>query len=201
MGQSAVRNVPSGTCESGGGIPASERGFTLLELLVTILIAGILVTIAVPSFQSIIKGTQRRSAISAVSDAIATARAEAVTRGVPVTLCATANPGASTPACSNVGWEQGILVTAATGPIQVWGAAASDIDIAAISGPLGGSVSSIIFSVEGTVATPATLWVCDDQGASEAAAIVINVSGLSRVAADTDGNGVVENHLADNVSC
>ena len=172
-----------------------------MELLVTVVIVGILVAIAAPSFQSIIQGSQRRSAISAVSDAISTARAEAVTRGVPTTLCATSDPGAAAPTCANVGWENGILVTSAAGPIQAWGAAADGISIAAISGAPSASVSSMVFSIEGAVDRAATLWVCDARGAEEALVIVVNVSGLSRVAADSDGNAILEDHLGDNVSC
>ena len=96
MNQFWVRELPSGTCESGGGIPApGQRGFTILELMVTLIIAAIITTLAVPSFQSLIQATRRSSSVSSIADAIVTARVEAVTRGVPVTLCATANPEAA----------------------------------------------------------------------------------------------------------
>jgi type IV fimbrial biogenesis protein FimT len=80
-----------------------NRGFTLWELLVTLLVAGILLGIGVPSFIEF----QRNNAIVAAANdlvaAVLTARAEAVKRQVPVTLCASVNPTAANPVCSPTG--------------------------------------------------------------------------------------------------
>ena len=78
-------------------------GFTLLELMVTILVAAILLGIGVPNFREF----QRNNAIIAAANdlvsATLAARAEAVKRQVPVTLCASANPTAANPVCSPTG--------------------------------------------------------------------------------------------------
>jgi prepilin-type N-terminal cleavage/methylation domain-containing protein len=78
-------------------------GFTLLELMVTIFVVAILFGFGVPSFQEF----QRNNAIAAAANdlvsATLAARAEAVKRQVPVTLCASANPTAANPVCSPTG--------------------------------------------------------------------------------------------------
>ena len=72
-----------------------QSGFTLWELLVTMLVAGMLLAVGVPSFRD----AQRNSAITAAANDLITgllaARAEAVKRQVPVTLCASPDPAAA----------------------------------------------------------------------------------------------------------
>jgi type IV fimbrial biogenesis protein FimT len=81
----------------------NHAGFTLWELLVTLLVAGILIGIGVPSLQD----AQRNSAMSGAANDLITgllaARAEAVKRRVPVTLCASPDPNAAIPVCSQDG--------------------------------------------------------------------------------------------------
>ena len=80
-----------------------QTGFTLWELLVTMLVAGILVAVGIPSF----KDAQRNSAITSAANDLITgllaARAEAVKRQVPVTLCASPDPTAAIPVCAQDG--------------------------------------------------------------------------------------------------
>jgi type IV fimbrial biogenesis protein FimT len=80
-----------------------ESGFTLWELLVTMLVGGLLLAIGIPSFRD----AQRNSAITAAANDLITgllaARAEAVKRQVPVTLCASPDPTAPNPVCSQDG--------------------------------------------------------------------------------------------------
>jgi type IV fimbrial biogenesis protein FimT len=79
---------------------AKQSGFTLWELLVTLLVAGVLVGIGVPSFREF----QRNGAIVAAANQLVTttltARAEALKRQVPVTWCLSDNPTAATPTCT-----------------------------------------------------------------------------------------------------
>ncbi len=81
-------------------------GFTLIELIVTILVAGILMAVAMPSFTQFIKdaalGSQARSLLSDLQYA----RSEAVRRNLNVALC----PSADGASCSNDGWTASRLV-------------------------------------------------------------------------------------------
>lgn len=64
----------------------SERGFTLTELIVTVSVAAMLATVAVPSFNGIIASQRARTLSSALYLTLAKARSEALTLNGNVTL-------------------------------------------------------------------------------------------------------------------
>ncbi len=82
----------------------SARGFTLVELLVTVSVLSVLLAIAVPSFQGTIASNQLTSRTNELVSALNLARSEAIRRGARVTLC----KSSSGTACTTSGnWEQG----------------------------------------------------------------------------------------------
>jgi type IV fimbrial biogenesis protein FimT len=85
-----------------------HSGFTLVELMVTIVIMAILAAIALPSFQNLITNTRIVSATNELVADLAMARSEAIKRGAGVvTVCASAD-GAQ---CSGAtDWSGGRLV-------------------------------------------------------------------------------------------
>ncbi|MCP5161136.1 MAG: GspH/FimT family pseudopilin [Hahellaceae bacterium] len=84
------------------------RGFTLVELMVTLVIAGILVAIGMPSFTTMIQNNRLSAQINQLTSLISFARSEAAKRpGTVITLCTT--NGGST--CSNSAlWESGWMI-------------------------------------------------------------------------------------------
>lgn len=87
-----------------GNQKAGVRGFTLVELLVTLSVLAILLAVAVPSFQGTIASSQLTSRTNELVSALNLARSEAIRRGARVTLC----KSSSGTACTNSGnWEQG----------------------------------------------------------------------------------------------
>jgi type IV fimbrial biogenesis protein FimT len=74
-------------------------GFTLVELLVTITIAGILLTLAIPSFSNLMAATRAKTTASDFYIAIAKARSEAIKRNQSITITLTA----SSPDCGGEG--------------------------------------------------------------------------------------------------
>lgn len=57
-----------------------DRGFTLVELMVTVAIAGILLGIAIPGFAEFLRGVRASSDVTSLTSALALARSEAVKR-------------------------------------------------------------------------------------------------------------------------
>lgn len=59
-------------------------GFSLIELLVGIVIVGILLTLAMPSFQEMLRNSEIRNAAESITTGLQRARAEAVARNTNV---------------------------------------------------------------------------------------------------------------------
>jgi type IV fimbrial biogenesis protein FimT len=86
------------------------EGFSLLELLITLVLIAILVGISVPSFRTLSQNKQLKTQSDSLIGAIQFSRSEAIKRGVSVALCPVANPDANTNgmACANVSnWSTG----------------------------------------------------------------------------------------------
>lgn len=95
-------------------VPASKRGFTLIELMVTIAVLAILLTVAVPNFQTFVMNSRMATQANDMITSLSVARSEAVKRAGNVTVCASSD-GAT---CTGT-WEQGWIVRDAAGVIQV----------------------------------------------------------------------------------
>lgn len=97
---------------------SKPSGFTLIELMVTVTIAAILATVAMPSLRAFIARGQIASATNELSATLQFARSQAVARNRCVTICRsadTANLMATTPtvptcATSGTNWDSGWLV-------------------------------------------------------------------------------------------
>lgn len=65
-----------------------QSGFSLVELLVTLSIASLLMTVAVPQFQSLIEKNKVQALMDEFTSSLYMTRGEAAKRGYQVTLCA-----------------------------------------------------------------------------------------------------------------
>ena len=89
------------------------KGFTLIELIITITIVGIMVALAAPGMGTIIKNQRLTAQANDLVADLNLARSEAVKRATWVTICKTANPNASSPACDTTAsnqWTAGRIV-------------------------------------------------------------------------------------------
>lgn len=106
-----------------------QHAFTLVELMITIAVAAILLTVAIPSFRGTIQNNRITAQANDLVGALNLARAEAVARGTAVTACASTD---GTTCSETTTWNSGWIVTIDTGEptattvtegalIRVWG--------------------------------------------------------------------------------
>ncbi len=85
-----------------------QKGFTIIELMIVLLIMAILIALASPSFTKMIRDNRVQTTANGLIVALSTARNEAIRRGVNVTICA--SNAVATPACGGTDWAAGWLV-------------------------------------------------------------------------------------------
>lgn len=71
------------------------RGFTLLELMLVVVLAGLLLGLGVPAMGNFIRNARMTSAANDMLAALHLARSEAIKRKGAVTVCASSNPAAA----------------------------------------------------------------------------------------------------------
>jgi len=86
-----------------------QHGFTLVELMTTLMIAAILITVAVPGFNTTIKNNRLVTHANLLVSSISLARSEAVKHSRTATVCINANQPAVGCTVGN-NWELGWMV-------------------------------------------------------------------------------------------
>lgn len=74
---------------------SGARGFTIVEVMITLVVLGVLITFGAPSFAEWLQNQKTRSAADAVLNGLQVARAEAVQRNKAVQFKLTAVPNSS----------------------------------------------------------------------------------------------------------
>lgn len=138
-------------CRSGGSTGAiadsrRSRGFTLVELAVTLAVIAIVVTLAIPAFTSLINGNRLTAQANELVADIQTARSEAVKRNQPVTLC----PSTDNATCTGANWGNRIMTAPAGAGVQV-------LRVSTAKGVLvvRGNAGSVVFRPDGFARTAA----------------------------------------------
>jgi type IV fimbrial biogenesis protein FimT len=85
----------------------TQRGATLLELIVVLAVAAILLMISAPAFSHLLHASRLTSATNALVASIHVARSEAIKRSQRVVIC----PSPAGDACAGAGgWQQGWMI-------------------------------------------------------------------------------------------
>jgi len=165
-GRKSPRSVESPVRRAGG--------FTLVELMATILVLAILIGLAVPSFNNASLSSKLTGFANDLVASAQLARSEAVKRNAAVTLCASEDGTA----CDDPeGWEAGWIVLGPTGVIQRQPPLPTDFRVIQ-----GGGVASIVFPATVAGTTTGTFTVCRAEPAgSQERVVTIGASGGTRV--------------------
>lgn len=166
------------------------RGFTLVELMITIFVAVILIALALPSFRETTMRTKLTTNTNSLMVAISLARSEATKRGVPVAVIAksgTTNWGTS-------GWDVQVSGTneevRTFGPSDTGYTVTSKTTTTACTGTCT-SDGQIVFDATGALvgASRVDLNICrPDKKASEQNRVVISPAGIASSYRDTSSS-------------
>lgn len=147
----------------------TTRGFTLIEIMVTISIVAILALVGVPSFKQIIASTRVKGVSSDLFVALTKARSTAVKIDEPITI---------TPKTG--GWVNGWEITNADGDVLVDSNGRDGVQVA-------GGPASIVFLSNGrirpTISLPVSFSVTSDVVSDLGRCITTNASGRPYVKA------------------
>jgi type IV fimbrial biogenesis protein FimT len=117
-----------------------KKGFSLVEMMVTVVIIGIALAIAVPNFKDFIGNTQIRTVAESVRNGLQLARAEAVKRNAIVSFTLNANTS----------WSVGCVTVNVTCPATIQAKPAGEGASNFITLAMAGS-NSVRFTSLGTV--------------------------------------------------
>ena len=87
----------------------TQTGFTLYELLVTLLIVGVVLTLGIPNLSDFTRNSRITSTANDLHASFLMARSEAARAKTNITICASSNSMASNATCQGT-WDQGFIV-------------------------------------------------------------------------------------------
>jgi type IV fimbrial biogenesis protein FimT len=196
-----------------------NKGFTLIELIMTMAIAAIVLTIGVPSFQQTIQTNRKATQVNQLLHSLNVARSQAVTLGYPVSACKSAD--GSTCGGTGVKWKDGWIIfldddmdadhsesTDGNGSLNtneeilevVEGLADGyTLKSSNFSGSLTYQPAGYILD-SNKIKTSGYFVICLDNDINGAGAVFINIAGKARSGRDLDHNQIPEDIDGTNIT-
>ena len=173
----------------------NDSGFTLLEAMVTLAVAGILAIVAVPGMTNVYLDNRRTTIVNDFFSTVQIARSAAITRNQRVAVCA-----AAVPTTCGGSWHQGVLVFQDTDrDAQLDTGEPVLHTIGAMDGM---SITSTVFPtflvyrpngramVNNIRQNTGDIEICDHRGSTQSRVVIVDTSGRPRIS-KVDSAGVV----------
>ncbi len=160
------------------------RGFTLIELMVTVAVLGILAAVAAPAMISFVNANRLNGTTGEMTASLQLARSEAIRRNARVTVCSSAN---GTTCSGSTDWDRWIVI----GRDNVSG----DTDVirdqvSTGEMQLSGPSTAILFNPSGLVNAEESLTVCMPTGKpAENQRVLTILAGGTIITDENNGGG------------
>ena len=182
----------------------TDKGFTLLELLVVVAISGILLGVGLPAMGALIERNQFKAEVSALHRAVALSRSIAVYRGETVSLCPLDNLGNCTDE-----WNDSLSVFADTDRNGVLDDNETLISVLPalsenslkLTRDFNRSSPVMFYPTGSAFGRNGTMKICLRSTPKLSATIIISGSGRIRMGKDQDNDGLVESSAGEPVLC
>jgi type IV fimbrial biogenesis protein FimT len=151
---------PQTRLKGKGSSPSAGRdeGFTLVELMITVAVLAVLVSLAAPSFSRLIASNNVRSGASDLQMAMLRARNEAITRNASIIVEKSAT-----------GWKDGWVVKEGSNMIESYGG---------FNGlTVTGSANSVTYNSAGRVSAASTVEFKSEKYPEEIRCLSVEISG------------------------
>lgn len=170
------------------------HGFTLIELVVVVAVVAILLFVAVPGMQNMIRSSEARTQAGLLMSSIQLTRSEAILRSSQVNMCPTLHPLAAVPLCSGDYSDGWFIFTDADGDrvvdvgidqiIRVHQGMPEGYSLTNRTGTLAAK-EAITYRSDGSSRRNRTLMICPQPGSTISSwSVVMNRVGRPRLARD-----------------
>lgn len=156
-----------------------QTGFTLIELLVTMVILAIVLSIAVPSFITLVQNSRLVGQTNDLVTSLNYARSEAIKRGVRVSVCSRLD-NATCSGATVFNWDTGWLVFVNPNNSAVANAGT----VIQVRQPLENGntlrtagLQRVTYQSSGFSGNAGTFRLCDSRGTASGRAIVVSLQG------------------------
>ena len=195
-----AREYHSRHAEQGCSHKTCQKGLTLLEMMITLSIIAIVMTVVAPNVQSILIKNKIVAEINELSAVVQFARNTAIDEQTTSVVC----PSVNFTECTNNWDDPKIVFIDENGNLQrdadeeILVATSQLFSVNNLTGPNG----PISFNDTGAAITASTLQLCHNSNAEEyARAITISLQGRVKMSRDSNRDNVHENDAGIDLSC
>ena len=160
----------------------TQAGFTLIELMITLVVGVILLVVAVPSFLNFQKDNRRITQLNELVSGLNLARSEATKSNATVGFCPSSDGAACAGAIYDNGWIVFLNTDADSPPAVDVGERIlrvhSGVTTTGASLRATGITTGVNFAPTGRATGGGSITYCDDRGVSKSASVNVSLVGI-----------------------